>query len=208
MSNTIISNEEYRELMRKQMMLTFKVMFWIFLIMGILLAFGGVAMLVIENDEEWIAMMVPAGIMIVVSVVSGIAILNYKNKPFSNYAYEQYVAYETTGTKVPLYRVVSNGKSSQTIYMLLDIVDGTFKLFDIKRNKLKLYFEGKESDIRVKFFYKTKHGLDMIKTKVQFFVNEKKYNVFGMAEVNDLFLTFLKNEGLQYQVQLGREKRM
>jgi hypothetical protein len=208
MSNSVIGNEEYRELMRKQATLTLKAMFWIFIAMGIAIAVGGLSILLTEDNNDWIPMIIIAGCLITVSIVLAVVSLKSRNKTYTNIYFEQYVDYQTTGTKIPLYRIISTGKSSQTIYMVLDIVDGIYKLYDIRRKKLKLYFEDSESNIRVKFFYKTRHGLDIIKPRIQFFVSGKKYSLYGMAEVNDLFLNFLKNEGLNYEVQTGRAKSL
>jgi|LGOV01.1.fsa_nt_gb hypothetical protein len=205
MNNSIIPYEEYRELLKKQQVLGLKVMIGIFLITSTLMIAGGLYMYFIA-DDEWFILMIPAGIMLVISIIFMFVIKNYRSKPYNPFTFEKYKEYETTGTKVPLYRVVSTGKSSQTIYMLLDISEGSYKLFDIRRKALKSFFESSTANVRVKFFYKLKNGLEVIKPRIHFFVNGKKYSLFGYPEVNDQFLDYLKNEGLKYEVQIGRNK--
>jgi len=207
MNNSIINIEEYRELLRKQTALSLKAVFWIFLFVGIFMSTISFV-LYMEEESHWLFMMIPAGILYILSIVIIKLIKNMKNKEYTNIYFEQYVKYETEGIKIPLFRVVSTGKSSQTISMLLDITNGIYKLFDIKKNKMELYFESDESRITTKFFFKNKNGLDIIKGKIQFLVDKKKYTFLGYQDVNDLFLNYLRNEGLKYNVQIGRHEKL
>ncbi|MBI9009065.1 MAG: hypothetical protein JEZ05_03460 [Tenericutes bacterium] len=206
--SSIIPNEEYRELLLKQQLLSLKVMVGIFFIIGLPMVVGAFAMQASGEDEGFLVLLIIGSLMVLLSIIVFIVQNKSKSKTFEPYYYQKFVAYETEGTKVPLYRVVSNGKSSQIIYMLLDIEEENYKLFDIQRKGVKLYFEAKASNAYVKFFYKIKNGLEVMKPKILFVVNGKKKYVYGNVEVNDIFLGFLKNAGLKYELQIGRNKEL
>jgi hypothetical protein len=206
MNSSIIPYEEYRELLRKKQVLNFKGMIIMFLIMSIVMIGISAEMHFIENDKKWYFMLIAAGILLVICIICMFFLKTYNTKPFSPFYFEKYKNFESTETKLPMYRVVSSGKSSQTIFMILDISNDMYKLYDIGKKTEKLFLEVKTSNTCVKFYHKLKNGLEVMKPKVQFLVNGKKYNLYGYTEVNDLFVNYLRNKGLKYEVQIGRNK--
>lgn len=201
--NSIINIEEYRELLRQHKVKELLTATYIFLVVAIIeLIIAVVISLSEENGffEAGIYMLIPFGLIFILFLITYFVYRNTMNKPFDSFVFQAYKDYEPKGVKIPLYRVVSTGNSSQTIFMLMDIHGDEFDLFDVRKKSLKPYLTGSMKDLTFKFFYKDKRGIEYLKPKLFLLTSRKTYRIQGMVEVLDRLIVYVKSEAYNLEI--------
>ena len=196
--NTIINDRTYETLLRASVKKGYILVSYI--LYGVALLQIGISLIVTGLDidgflETGVWFLIPMTFLILIGAIFTYMAKKVDRSSTPHFSYEPYVHFQTRGTKAPLYRIINYGKHSETVYELLELDGDMIKLFDIRRKKLHLHIEALKEETTFKFFFKQKQGLEVIKTKIQLVINGKKRTVFGLKEVNERLLQFLKNEG-------------
>ena len=200
--NTIISNNEYAELLKTKAKRDMKLALLIMSISN--LFFIGMMFYIIKFEqanfsEDAVFLLIPIGMFLLISIFILIYIKKIDTKASPHFSYDKYIEYEEEGTKIPLYRVINYGKSSEIVYLLLILNEGEIKIFDIRKKGLVPYLEGNELNTSFKFYFTMKHGMEIMKPKIDIFIQGKKKRVFGIKEINEKLLNYLKAEGYKYE---------
>lgn len=200
--NTIITNEDYRNILRNQKIREYKVVIWIMICVGFFMLIQGAVIGWTTTDEFltiFIWFLIPLGIMFGLAFVFYFLMKKTQRNPFESKIYQNYVDYQTDGTKIPLYRVINYGKSSETVNMILDINEDRYMFYDVRRKKMKQYLSCKSDELIFHFFYKNRQGIETLKKKLHLEINGSTKRIFIMREIGEKFIPFLKAEGYKYQ---------
>lgn len=203
MMKDIISQEDYRELIRKAHMKEFKLIAIILGGSGLFLAiFFFILSLSIDDfsDVKYYLMIPPFGLFVIAFILYAHA-KNINIKDVPHFSYDQYISYQSQGTKIPIFRVKNYGNNSETIYCLIDILDDTINIYDHRKKGLKPYLSFRKDQVEFEFFYKNKQGLEIIRKKVNMIVNQKKYRIYGFRQVNLHFIDFLRSENFKIRIK-------
>ncbi len=202
--NTIISKFEYENLFKKSLTKQY-------ILSGVILSLCGILTMVVliwlipsmQDPDVFISV-----IIVIASgaslIVGGIGLYVYgkyiSKKDIHHYAFDQYIDYETEGTKVPVFRILQYGKNSKSVYGIMDLIDERIIIYDVLKHHQKLFLEAKKSDTVFTFYAKTKNDITCMKEKIDIHVNGKKYRIYGFKSVNKNLVSHLKIE--YYQVNM------
>lgn len=201
--NDIISNQEYRELLRASIKKNYMSVLYVMIGVAVFYGLLSIVISVLISEEEsfnglWF--LIPGAIFLVIGYVFYHLAKRVDNKNSPHFSYDQFVEYKASGTKIPMYRMVNYGNNSQTIYLLMDLENQEFTIYDHKKKGLKVYKKGNQNNTQFKFYYKSKDGFDIIKKYVDIIIDGRKTRVMGYPQINENMIDICQVEGYQVHI--------
>ena len=194
------TNEEIREIFKRYKLYNLKVIqvvfLFVFLILGLQLLFiGGL----VENtpDEAIIIMVIAAISMVIPTFVVMPAIKKYQHNEKPIKELNWYLEYETDGYKMPISKVVQQGKSSTQI-PVLGIIDTSYITTVMLTRKRNIDQKFPTSEVTFLFYQKTKNDEIKIKHKLVLLYRNKKYTYFMLKGAEEKIFKHIRSEGYKY----------
>jgi hypothetical protein len=196
--NEIIQINDYEEILRQNVKKQYKLVF--FIIMGITLLQSVVILIIyLTTDDKFgdknIWFFLPVFILFSAFIINYFLNKHLNQKDTPHFSFEQYKNFESDGIKIPMYRMVQQGKYSQTYYVTADVKDDSIDFYDHYKKGMTLYKTIQKKDAKFRFYYKNKQGLEIIKSKIDLYAHDKKIRLYGIQELNEDILDALKEKG-------------
>ncbi len=151
--------------------------------------------------EIGIYFLIPVAILLVIAIVFYFLARNVDKADFVHFTYDKYKNYKENNFKHPTFRIRHYGRTSETIYQIMELDQDNVKIIDVRKTKDEDFIDAKKKDVVFQFIPTTNNGLYPFRAKIVLRISGKIVIIYSFKEYNEKLYNYLKKEGYEVNIK-------